>query len=283
MTQDDSRAFRPHLSGRDLNVAQERLVAAIVRCPGLVPTVRASPLHSSRIQTREPLLFASVGGKIESQYPRVIGGPFQHLGVPQRAACIVVSGAPMLFHAEARELVILGMAFVVLCAIDQMNDVVDLAIGGSAEQLSAGKERPEALIWRCYVVLPSGGARNRRWQRCSAQSRHRRGRGASTGDAVDLVFDTDLLFRHRTLGRKAHAGSGSAGSGVVGVKRAAKSLTYRLNIVTSAIYGEGLRTCFWRRECPLSALKYKDFIQSIGITNKLQVWYVDSSCCPLTV
>jgi hypothetical protein len=56
----------------------------------------------------------------------------------QRAARVVVSGAPVLLHAQARELVVLGMAFVVPCAIDQMNDVVDFAVGGSSEQLRFG-------------------------------------------------------------------------------------------------------------------------------------------------
>jgi hypothetical protein len=67
--------------------------------------------------------------------------------VSQRASGIVVSGAPMLLHAEARELVILGMAFVALCAVDQMNDVVDFAIGGSAEQLL------RAYLDQWYFVL----------------------------------------------------------------------------------------------------------------------------------
>jgi hypothetical protein len=43
----------------------------------------------------------------------VIGGPLQHLAMPQRPLGIVVTGAPMFLHAPPRELVILGMAFVV--------------------------------------------------------------------------------------------------------------------------------------------------------------------------
>jgi hypothetical protein len=44
MSQDDSRAFRPHLTGHDLYRAQERLVAAILRAPSLSPTVRIAGL-----------------------------------------------------------------------------------------------------------------------------------------------------------------------------------------------------------------------------------------------
>src|ERR1700752_438907 len=55
--------------------------------------------------------------------------------MPQGAACVMIPGAPMFFHAEPREFVVLGMAFVVLCPIDQMDDVVDLALGDGAEQL----------------------------------------------------------------------------------------------------------------------------------------------------
>src|SRR6201981_216861 len=55
--------------------------------------------------------------------------------MPQGAACVMIPGAPMLFHAEPREFVVLGMALVVLCPIDQMDDVVDLALSDGSEQL----------------------------------------------------------------------------------------------------------------------------------------------------
>jgi hypothetical protein len=38
----------------------------------------------------------------------------------------VVTGAPMFLHAQARELIILGMPLVVLGAIDQVNNIVGL-------------------------------------------------------------------------------------------------------------------------------------------------------------
>ena len=74
-------------------------------------------------------------GEIESKDAFVIARPLQHRRVTQRAAGIVITGAPTLHHAETREFVVLGMAFVVLCPIDQVNDVVDLAVGNGAEQL----------------------------------------------------------------------------------------------------------------------------------------------------
>ena len=53
----------------------------------------------------------------------------------QGAARIVVARAPMLFHTDPRKLVILGMALIVPGAVYQLNDIVDLAIRSSAEQL----------------------------------------------------------------------------------------------------------------------------------------------------
>jgi hypothetical protein len=53
----------------------------------------------------------------------------------QCAAGIVVAGAPVLLHAQARELVVLGMPLVVPRAIDQLNNVVDFAVGSRAEEL----------------------------------------------------------------------------------------------------------------------------------------------------
>jgi hypothetical protein len=44
MSQDDPRAFRPHLTGRDLLRAQERLVAAVLRAPSLLSVTRLAGL-----------------------------------------------------------------------------------------------------------------------------------------------------------------------------------------------------------------------------------------------
>jgi hypothetical protein len=56
---------------------------------------RRCPAH------RPAALFTSVGGEIKSKDTFVIVRPFQYFGVPQRAARIMVAGAPMLLHAEA--------------------------------------------------------------------------------------------------------------------------------------------------------------------------------------
>jgi hypothetical protein len=64
----------------------------------------------------------------------VIPGPLQYSGMAQSAASIVVPGAPMLHHAQPRDFVILGLPFVVLSAIDQVDDVVHLTIGGRVAQ-----------------------------------------------------------------------------------------------------------------------------------------------------
>src|SRR5580704_17718307 len=51
-------------------------------------------------------LLASVRSEIESKDAFVIFGSLQHLGVAQRAASIVVPGAPMFLHAQPRERVV---------------------------------------------------------------------------------------------------------------------------------------------------------------------------------
>jgi hypothetical protein len=52
----------------------------------------------------------------------------------QRPSGVAIARSPTLLHAEARKLVVLGMALISLRAIDQMNDVADRAVGGAAEQ-----------------------------------------------------------------------------------------------------------------------------------------------------
>src|ERR1700746_305924 len=61
--------------------------------------------------------------------------PLKHFLMPQRAHRVVVSCAPVLLHRETRELVVLRVALVMLRTIDQVPDVVDLAIGDGTKQL----------------------------------------------------------------------------------------------------------------------------------------------------
>jgi hypothetical protein len=51
----------------------------------------------------------------------------------ERAHRIVITGAPMILHRQARKLVVLRVAFVVLRPIDQMDDVVDFVAGGGVQ------------------------------------------------------------------------------------------------------------------------------------------------------
>jgi hypothetical protein len=80
MTQDDSRAFRPHLRGRDLNVAQERLVAAIVRCPGLLPTVRAAGVNRQHFQPDFRAAFDFVVGSDRDRILRAVQSGGEEVG-----------------------------------------------------------------------------------------------------------------------------------------------------------------------------------------------------------
>ena len=65
-----------------------------------------------------------------------VGGirPFQNLGMAESANGVVKTCGPMVFHAAARELEILGLAFVVLRPVDKLDDIVDLATGFRIEK-----------------------------------------------------------------------------------------------------------------------------------------------------
>src|ERR1700704_913591 len=65
----DPRAFRSHLSGRELFRAQERFVAALLRAPGLVPTVRVVGLGRQHFQ---PQLAAPFGVAIGGDRDRIL-------------------------------------------------------------------------------------------------------------------------------------------------------------------------------------------------------------------
>src|SRR5258708_39615688 len=80
-------------------------------------------------------LFAAVVGEIEGGYALPIARPLEHLAVPQRARRVVIAGAPVVFHGQSRKFVVLRISFVVLGAIDQVHDAVDLAIGDGTKLL----------------------------------------------------------------------------------------------------------------------------------------------------
>src|SRR5262245_40936681 len=81
-------------------------------------------------------LFATVDGKIEGGDADLLGGPLQRLGMPQGADRVFVSGIPMVGHADARKLVVLGLNLVVLRAVNQVHDLIYLAIRDSPKKLA---------------------------------------------------------------------------------------------------------------------------------------------------
>src|SRR5579871_1114761 len=75
------------------------------------------------------MLFAAVAFEIEGEHAIEACGSHENLGMAQRTDRIVVAGTPMVLHREPGKLVVLGVAFVIPGAIDQMDDVVDLVAG----------------------------------------------------------------------------------------------------------------------------------------------------------
>src|SRR5258708_40305790 len=74
------------------------------------------------------LLFAAVGGEVEGEHALVIRGALKAFRMAQRANGVVIASPPVLLHPGARKVVILRMALVVLGAVDQVPDVVNLMI-----------------------------------------------------------------------------------------------------------------------------------------------------------
>src|SRR5262245_27656742 len=81
-------------------------------------------------------LFAAVDGEVEGRHAHAVRRPFQRLGMPQGADRVVVPGIPVVGHAGAGKLVVLGLNLVVLRAIDQVYDLIDLAIRDSPKKLA---------------------------------------------------------------------------------------------------------------------------------------------------
>lgn len=67
--------------------------------------------------------------------PSRVVGASKNFGMAKRADGIVMSRAPMVLHRQPRKLVILRVAFVVLCPVDQVDDVVDLVAGDRLHDL----------------------------------------------------------------------------------------------------------------------------------------------------
>src|SRR3977135_2062230 len=97
-----------------------------------VSFMRLSCLDDARSR---PISFAASLGEVEGEHTFQMARPLKHLLMPQRAHRVVVSSAPVILHRETRELVVLRLAFVVPRAVDEVHDVVDLMVGGRAENL----------------------------------------------------------------------------------------------------------------------------------------------------
>src|SRR3977135_1237320 len=82
-----------------------------------------------------PVSFAASVGEVEGEHTFQMARPLKHLLMPQRANGVVVSSAPVILHRETGELVVLRVAFVVLRAVDEVHDVVDIRVGGRPEKL----------------------------------------------------------------------------------------------------------------------------------------------------
>src|SRR5580704_8512860 len=86
----------------------------------------------------KPFLFAVVVGEVEGEDAFMMSGALKHFRMAQRANGVAIAGAPVLLHAGARKIVVLRLALVVLGAVDQVHDVVDLMIAKRLEQPRLG-------------------------------------------------------------------------------------------------------------------------------------------------
>src|SRR5262249_44666391 len=74
----------------------------------------------------------------------------------QRTHRVVVPGVPVVDHAVAGKLVILGLDFVILGAVDQVHDLVDVAVRGAPKQFSL--VRFEDFGWNLFQKSREGHA-----------------------------------------------------------------------------------------------------------------------------
>jgi hypothetical protein len=80
------------------------------------------------------ILLTSIYGEIESEDAFVVGRPPNHFRMAQGMDRVVIPSPPMLFHALTREFAILRWPLIVLGAVDQLHDVVDLSINRVSQQ-----------------------------------------------------------------------------------------------------------------------------------------------------
>src|SRR5262245_35233924 len=102
------------------------------------------------------LLVAGLSLEVEGEDAVGALGPLQHLGMVERAAHVAVAARPVLLHGAARELVVLGRAFIAPGLIDQVDDVVDLVVGLLRQEL--GLCRRAQLLGHLVQKLGGGAA-----------------------------------------------------------------------------------------------------------------------------
>src|SRR5262249_33301330 len=71
----------------------------------------------------------AITGKVEDGEFLAIAGALEHLGMAQRANGVVVAGAPMLRHGYPGECIVFRVAFVASRSIDEVHEVVGMALG----------------------------------------------------------------------------------------------------------------------------------------------------------
>jgi hypothetical protein len=76
----------------------------------------------------QALSFTAVLRKVEGEDALEVFGTLEYFGMSEGARCVVVAGT-MILHAGARELVILRVSLISLGPVDQLNKVVNFAIG----------------------------------------------------------------------------------------------------------------------------------------------------------
>src|SRR5262249_32792304 len=73
-------------------------------------------------------LSAILNGEIEGKDPVRSAGALQHLRIAKRANRIAVASLPVFLHRAAGKLVILGITFVILGAVDELYEIVDFLV-----------------------------------------------------------------------------------------------------------------------------------------------------------
>src|SRR5215510_12446466 len=74
-------------------------------------------------------------GKVEDGEFLAIARALEHLGMAQRANGVVVAGAPMLRHGYPGEFIVFRVAFVASRSIDEMHEVVGVALRARGQEL----------------------------------------------------------------------------------------------------------------------------------------------------